>query len=50
MQVVLEEAQASYPAEIIVELRSENTEDLEANVTRMVEWIVKWKRDRDANA
>lgn len=50
MQVVLEEAQASYPAEIIVELRSENTEDLEANVARMVEWVVTWKRDREANA
>lgn len=50
MQVVLEEARASYPAEIIVELRSENTEDLEANVARMVEWIVTWKRDREANA
>ncbi|KAF9456543.1 AAA domain-containing protein [Collybia nuda] len=47
MQVVLDEARASYPAEIIVELGSETTEDLEANVARMVEWIVSWKRNHE---
>jgi adenylate kinase len=49
MQVVLEEARSSYPAEIIVELASESTEDLEANVARMVEWIVAWKKDHGTN-
>jgi adenylate kinase len=39
MQVVLEEARASYQAEIVVELRSETMEDLESNVSRIVEWI-----------
>ncbi|KAJ4001242.1 AAA domain-containing protein [Lentinula boryana] len=46
MQVVLEEARASYPAEIVVELRSESTEDLEANVTRIVEWVKSWRQER----
>lgn len=46
MQVVLEEARASYPPEIVVELKSESMEDLEANVARIVEWIVVWKKDR----
>ncbi|RDB29184.1 Adenylate kinase isoenzyme 6 [Hypsizygus marmoreus] len=45
MQVVLEEARSSYPAEIVVELKSEGTEDLEANVERMVEWITLWRKD-----
>jgi len=45
MQVVLEEARSSYPPEIVVELKSENTEDLEANIARIVEWITVWKRD-----
>lgn len=45
MQVVLEEARASYPAEIVVELKSEGTEDIEANVSRIVEWIKLWQRD-----
>lgn len=42
MEIVLNEARESYAPEIVVELRSEETEDLEANVTRMVEWIRDW--------
>lgn len=45
MQVVLEEARESYPAEIVVELKSENLEDLEANVKQIVEWIGYWKKE-----
>lgn len=45
MQVVLEDAKASYPAEIVVELKSESMEDLQANVARIVEWIVAWKNE-----
>ncbi|KAJ3737073.1 AAA domain-containing protein [Lentinula guzmanii] len=50
MQVVLEEARASYPAEIVVELRSESTEDLEANVTRIVEWVKSWRQERGSES
>ncbi|KAJ3936358.1 MAG: AAA domain-containing protein [Lentinula lateritia] len=50
MQVVLEEARASYPAEIVVELKSETTEDLEANVTRIVEWVKSWIRERGVDS
>ena len=46
MQVVLEEARSSYPEEIIVELKSETTEDLEANVARIVDWIKSWRKER----
>ena len=46
MEVVLDEARSSYPAEIIVELQSEGMEDLESNVGRIVEWIKAWRRDR----
>lgn len=46
MEVVLEEARSSYPAEIVVELKSEGMEDLEANVARIVEWIHAWRKDR----
>jgi adenylate kinase len=46
MQVVLEEAMESYPAEIVIELRSEGPNDLEANVRQIVEWIGQWSRDR----
>ena len=46
MQVVLEEARSSYPAEIIVELQSESMEQLEANVARIVEWITLWLKNQ----
>ncbi|KAF5390321.1 hypothetical protein D9757_002795 [Collybiopsis confluens] len=46
MQVVLEEARSSYPEEMVVELKSESTEDLEANVTRIVDWIKSWRKER----
>lgn len=46
MEVVIEEARASYPAEIIVELQSESTEDLESNVARMIEWIAHWQENQ----
>jgi broad-specificity NMP kinase len=47
MQVVLEEARSSYPAEIIVELQSESMEQLEGNVVRIVEWITLWLKNRE---
>jgi len=46
MEVVLDEARSSYPAEIVVELQSEGMEDLESNVGRIVDWIKAWRRDR----
>ncbi|KAF8587261.1 P-loop containing nucleoside triphosphate hydrolase protein [Ramaria rubella] len=45
MQTVLDEARESYAAEIVVELQSESTDDLEANVGRIVAWIDSWMRD-----
>jgi len=45
MEVVLDEARSSYAPEIVVELKSEGTEDLESNVARIVQWINIWSRD-----
>lgn len=45
MEVIAQEARDSYAPEIVVELKSESTEDLESNVARIVEWIHAWKRD-----
>ncbi|CAG8792823.1 12093_t:CDS:2 [Cetraspora pellucida] len=41
-QVILEEARESYPAEIVVELRSNTIEDMQSNVTRIEEWVEAW--------
>ncbi|TRM65746.1 AAA domain-containing protein [Schizophyllum amplum] len=48
MQTVLTDARESYPPEIVVELRSETTDDMESNVARIVQWIEAWLNDRKA--
>ncbi|KAI9841919.1 MAG: factor activating pos9 [Sclerophora amabilis] len=45
MQVLLEEARGSYDKDIIVELKSNDSDDMESNVDRMETWIKNWKRD-----
>jgi hypothetical protein len=42
MNVVLDEAREAYAEEIIVALKSEDTTDLESNVSRIVQWIESW--------
>ena len=46
MEVVLDEARSSYAQEIVVELQSEGTEDLESNVARIVQSIEAWQKYR----
>jgi adenylate kinase len=45
MEVVLQEARDSYPQQIVVELKSESTEDLQKNVANIVSWIKEWLKD-----
>lgn len=45
MEVVLEDARASYAEEVVVELKSESPEEVEENVARIVAWVEAWKRD-----
>ncbi|KAG8817271.1 factor activating pos9 [Serendipita sp. 399] len=45
MQTVLDEAREAYAAEIVIELKSETTEDLEGNVSRILQWIEVWRTD-----
>ena len=45
MQVVLDEARSSYPDLPVVELQSDGPEQLESNVTRIIDWIQAWKTD-----
>lgn len=49
MQVLLDEARESYKEEIVVELKSESTDDVEANIERVEQWVEQWKKDREAN-
>ena len=45
MEVLLQEARDSYDEEIIVELTSNTTEEMESNVERIEGWIAQWKKD-----
>lgn len=50
MQVLLEEARDSYDEEIIVELESNEPEDIESNVDRIEIWIENWRCDQFESA
>jgi adenylate kinase len=45
MQVLLQEARDSYDEEIVIELRSDTTEEMEGNVERIEKWVEQWKKD-----
>ncbi|OQS07599.1 adenylate kinase [Thraustotheca clavata] len=45
MQVVLEEAQSSYAPEIVQELYSVSIDDMESNVTRIMQWMEYWMQN-----
>ena len=46
MEVLLEEARGAYDEEIVVELRSDEAEDVEGNVERIERWIENWKSNQ----
>jgi adenylate kinase len=46
MQTVLEDARESYAEEIVVELQSQTTEDLENNVNRIIAWMEAWQKNQ----
>jgi adenylate kinase len=45
MEVLLQEARDAYDEEIVVELRSDSTEEVEANVVRIEAWYTQWLQD-----
>jgi len=45
MEVLLQEAREAYDEEIVVELQSNSTDDMEGNVERMEAWLRKWLED-----
>ncbi|KAL0638176.1 factor activating pos9 [Maublancomyces gigas] len=45
MQVILEEAKESYDEEIVVELQSNNSDDIDSNVERISLWLEQWSQD-----
>jgi adenylate kinase len=49
MNVVLDEARGAYAEEIVVALDSETTDDLESNVSRIVQWIEAWRKNQGSD-
>jgi adenylate kinase len=45
MEVLLQEARDSYNEEIVVELKSDDSDQMESNVDRIEAWIKQWKLD-----
>ncbi|THV46720.1 hypothetical protein BGAL_0365g00110 [Botrytis galanthina] len=45
MEVLLDEARESYDEEIVVELRSDTSDEVESNVERIEAWVKQWKKD-----
>lgn len=50
MEVLLDEARESYDEEIVVELRSDEADDIEVNVGRIKTWIKNWRQDQVQDA
>lgn len=44
--LLLEEAKEAYDEEIVIELASENSEDIESNCARIAAWVEAWKKSR----
>ncbi|ETS76710.1 adenylate kinase HBR1 [Pestalotiopsis fici W106-1] len=45
MEVLLQEARDSYSEEIVVELKSDDSDQMETNIDRIEAWIKQWKED-----
>ena len=45
MEVLLQEARDSYDEEIIVELTSNTSDEMESNIERIETWIGQWKKN-----
>jgi len=43
MEVLLQEARDSYDEEIVIELTSNTSEDMESNVERIEAWLAQWQ-------
>ncbi|KAH6658373.1 AAA domain-containing protein [Truncatella angustata] len=45
MEVLLQEARESYDEQIVVELQSNDSDQMEQNVDRIEAWVKQWKQD-----
>ncbi|KFZ07682.1 hypothetical protein V502_09828 [Pseudogymnoascus sp. VKM F-4520 (FW-2644)] len=48
MEVLLQEARDSYDEEIVVELTSNTSDEVDSNVARIEAWVAQWIKDNDS--
>lgn len=48
MEVLLQEARDSYDEEIVVELQSNNAEQMDENMDRIEAWFKQWKENNSS--
>ncbi|KAG8666457.1 hypothetical protein FPOAC1_011264 [Fusarium poae] len=47
MEVLLQEAHEAFDQEIVIELTSNNSDEMDTNVDRIVGWLDQWKKDNN---
>jgi adenylate kinase len=50
MEVLLDEAREAFDAEIVVELTSNTSDEMESNVERIETWITQWKSNNKSGS
>lgn len=48
MEVLIQEARESYDENIVIELTSNTSEEMEANIDRIESWFHQWKKDNQS--
>jgi len=50
MEVLLQEARDSYDEEIVVEITSNTSDEMDSNIERIEAWITQWKKNNTSNS
>lgn len=50
MEVLLQEAREAFDKEIVVELMSNTSDEMESNVERIEAWVKQWKQNNASAA
>lgn len=47
MEVLLQEARDAYDAEIVIELTSNTSDEMDTNIDRIEAWVKQWQADNE---
>lgn len=49
MEVLLQEARDAFDEEIVIELRSDTTDEMDTNLDRIEAWVKQWKTNNETS-